>query len=256
MITGASSGIGAALVDRLARPGVALLLLGRNHARTARAARRARALGAEAEAAAVDLRNAAELASVLGAFDDRHPVSLVLANAGVSSGPAPDGAPETRAAQQQVVEVNLIGAINTLDPLIPRLRARGAGRIVLVSSLAALRPMPGMAAYAASKAGLRAYGAALRGALAPDGVGVTVVCPGFVTTPMSERHLGPRPLEMPPERAAARILAAAARGRAVASFPLGLVLALRADALLPTALSDLIWRRVAPRILPDPGPVS
>ncbi|GMG80805.1 hypothetical protein LNKW23_00170 [Paralimibaculum aggregatum] len=248
VITGASSGIGAALAGALAAPGRRLLLVARSEARLAAVAERVRAAGGAAECAAIDVRAADPLAGTLTGFDARAPVDLLIANAGISGGTAPDGRWESRADAARVVETNLIGAINTVSPLLPALRARGAGRVVLMSSLAALRPLPDMAAYGASKAGLRAYGTALRGALRPHGVGVTVICPGFVTSPMTARHRGARPFEMPADRAALRILTGVARGRAVVSFPRALAFLSWADRCLPAGLSDRLAAGFAARI--------
>ncbi len=251
VLTGASSGIGAALAAELARPGVSMLLVARRAGPLEAVAEAARAAGAEAETAAVDQRDTAALCRAIEAYDACRPVDLLIANAGISGGTAPDGTPESAASARAVVETNLLGAMATVAPLLGRMRARGRGRIALVSSLAALRPLPDMAAYGASKAGLRAYGIALRGALRPHGVRVTVVCPGFVTSPMSARHLGARPLEMPADRAARRILAGIARGRAFVSFPRALAALTWLDARLPPALSDRLIRGFAARIRPD-----
>ncbi len=253
-ITGASAGIGRALAEAVAAPGVSLLLVARREPALAGVAAGLRARGAWVETAALDVRDASALAERLLDFDARHPIDLVIANAGVSGGLAPDGRAEDAAAARRIVDVNLTGAINTVAPLLPGLRARGRGRVVLVSSLAARRPLPEMPAYAASKAGLRAYGIALRGALRPSGVGVTVACPGFVTTAMSARHLGPKPWEMPADRAACAILGAAARGRAVTSFPWPLALLGWIGAQLPPALADRAIRRFAARVRPEDGP--
>ena len=213
-----------------------------------------RARGGEAETAALDVTEPGPLAARLSEFDARHPVDLLLANAGVSAGIAPDGTWEGAEAARGTIAANLLGAVNTVEPLLPAMRARGGGRIALMSSLAALRPLPAMPSYAASKAGLRAYGIALRGALRADGVSVTVICPGFVTTPMSARHHGPRPMEMPASRAAVRILRSIDQRRAFVSIPRAMAALAWADRLLPPALSDRLVEGLAARIAPEPGP--
>lgn len=251
VLTGASGGLGAALALRLAGPGVALLLSGRDAERLSAAAAAARARGATVETAQVCVTDAAAMAAALGAFDAGGPVDLVIANAGVSSGLGPGRAPELPAAARRVVAVNLIGAMNTVEPLLPAMIARGRGRIALVSSMAALRPHPDLPAYSASKAGLRAWGTALRGWLAPQGVGVTVICPGFVTTPMSARHCGWKPFETPADRAAALIARGLARGRPLIAFPWPLALLSWLDMRLPPALSDWAARGFAAEVRPD-----
>lgn len=252
VLTGASSGIGAALAAALAGPGRRMLLVGRDAARLSAVAEAARGRGALAEAAAIPVTEGEALAARLRAFDAAHPVDLLIANAGVTSGRGPEGW-EPPGQSHWIVDVNLKGVFNTVEPLLPALVARGAGRIVLVASMAALRPQADEPSYSASKAAVRAWGLALRPWLRAHGVGVTVVNPGFVTSPMSARHLGPRPFEIGAERAAAIILRGLDRGRSEITFPRGLAALVALGRLLPPRLSDLAERRFAARILPDPG---
>jgi len=251
VLTGASGGIGAALAARLAAPGVTMLLTGRDAGRLAQAADAARARGATVETATLDVTDASATAATLRAFDAAGPVDLLIANAGVSSGTRADGARESAAAARRVVEVNLLGAMNTVHPLADAMAARGAGAIALVSSLAAVRPLPDLPAYSASKAGLRAWGDALRGALRPCGVRVCVICPGFVTSPMSARHRGFKPFEMSAGRAAAIIDRGLRRGSAHVSFPWPLALLSWLDARLPAGLSDACARGFRATIAPE-----
>src|SRR5439155_25876157 len=115
--------------------------------------------------------------------------------------------------------VNLIGAVHTIAPLVPLMCGRGRGRIVAISSVAAYRGMPYSPGYCASKAGLRAYAEALRPSLAPHGVGVTVVCPGFFASPVTDRWNGPTTFLASGERAARRNKRSIDRGRPRISFP-------------------------------------
>ena len=81
----------------------------------------------------------------------------------------------------RLVRTNLLGVVHTVEPLAPRMIARGAGQIAVMASTAAYRGLPYMPAYGASKAGVRIYGEALRALLAPHGVAVSVVTPSFST---------------------------------------------------------------------------
>lgn len=253
VLTGASGGIGSALAARLAGPGVSMLLIARDPTRLAETAAAVERRGGAAELACLDVTDAAAMAAKLARFDTAAPVDVVLANAGISSGTLPGGDPETAEAARRTVETNLIGAINTVAPLLAPFRARKAGRIALISSMAALRPLPAMPAYGASKAGLRAYGIALRGALRGTGVSVSVVCPGFVTSPMSARHRGARPFELPPDRAAERIVRGLERRQAFVTFPWQLAVLSWLDSRLPPALSDRLVAGFAAEIEPDGG---
>lgn len=252
-ITGASRGLGAALALRFAAPGVRLLLVARSADALATVAAACAARGAAVTTAALDVRDGAALAAALAGFEAARPVELAIANAGTSFGTAPDGTPEGTAEAVRQVEVNLIGAMHLVGPLLPGMRARGRGAIGLVASVAAFRGLPDCAGYCASKAGLLAWGEALRAGLHGTGVRVTVVCPGFFDSAMGERFLGPRPLRLTLEAAAERTHRALGAGRGRAIFPASLGLALRLLGLLPPVLADRAARLIRFRVRPEPG---
>ncbi len=187
------------------------------------------------------------MAAWLEAFDRAHPVELLIANAGTSAGPDPDSAGEPAATTLRQIEVNLVGAVNTIAPLVPALCARGRGRIVAIASVAAFRGLPYSPGYCASKAGLRAYAEALRPRLARHGVGVTVVSPGFFASPMTDRWDGPTPFLATGERAARRIKRGIDRGARPHRF--SLAAGARDAVLRPRAGDD---RRRDPARLPFP----
>lgn len=244
VLTGASSGIGAALAAEFAASGVSMLLIARRAEALEAVAAAARAKGAEAETAALDVRDAAAMRAALRAFDAAAPVDLVLANAGVARG----GLPEPEGQAEAVIGTNLLGAVNTVEPLLPAMIARRAGRIGLVSSVAALRPSADLVSYSAAKAGVRAYGQALRSGLRAQGVAVTVITPGFVASPMSARHHGPKPFEMSADRAARIIRRGLEARRGALVFPLPFALMILGGNLLGPRLSDWFERRYAARI--------
>src|SRR5437588_7058465 len=227
VITGASSGLGAALALLYAGPGVAMGLIGRNPERLAASAAACRAAGATVDSAAIDVADGPALAAWLENFDSAHPVELLIANAGTSAGPDPDTPGEPLAMTERQLATNLLGAVHTIAPMVPRLCARGRGRIVAIASVAAFRGLPYSPGYCASKAGLRAYGEALRPRLSPHGVGVTVVCPGFFASPMTDRWDGPTPFLASGERAARRIRRGIDRRRPSIDFPWPPVLVMR-----------------------------
>lgn len=251
VVTGAGRGIGAALARAYARPGATLLLIGRTATTLERTAAEARAKGAEVEIAALDVSDAKVLADALLAFDARRPVDLVIANAGVSGGLGPNRSAEPFETAQRQIRVNLEGAIATVTPLIDPMRGRRSGQIVLMSSLAALQPIGDTAAYSASKAGVLVWGRALADYLAPSGVGVSVVCPGFVTSDMSQRYLGPKPLEMSADAAAELIRGRVAKRREMIAFPWAMVALIRLSNLLPRKVSRFVLSRVPVTIEPD-----
>jgi short-subunit dehydrogenase len=198
-----------------------------------------------------DVRRRDELRAAILHFDAKHRVDCVIANAGVSVGTSPTGEIESEDETFALFETNLTGALATALPLIPLMRERRRGRIVFVSSIAALAPLPDAAAYSGSKAALLAYGLAMRERLRADGIKVNVVCPGFVTTPMADHYLGWKPFEMSPEDAARRIVRGLQRDRAIIAFPWPLVVAARFQQMLPESLrrlgSNAFRFRIAPR---------
>jgi short-subunit dehydrogenase len=232
IITGASSGIGAALAQALARPGTRLGLIGRNTERLGAVAAGATARGARVEQGLFDLRDRAALTGFVEGFAAAGPLDLMIANAGVLDGRAPDGAIETAEAARCLLETNLFGAIDTFHAALAPMRS-GGGHIVFVASLAGLSPLPDAPAYSASKAALISYGLAMRDALRLQNIRVSVVCPGYVTSQMTQHHLGPKPFEMPADAAAQRILAGIARNKALIGFPFPLYWAARLSIVAP-----------------------
>jgi short-subunit dehydrogenase len=178
VITGASSGLGASLTKSYAAKEVRVGLLGRDRRRLAETAHACEAKGAAANVAAIDVADAKVMARWLCEFDREHPIDLLTANAGTSAGPDPDCLPEGVDLVARQVGVNLLGAINTIEPLLSAFCSRRRGRIAVVASIAGDRGLPHSPGYCASKAGLRAYAEALRSRLEPYGVGVTIVCLG------------------------------------------------------------------------------
>jgi short-subunit dehydrogenase len=250
VVTGASSGLGAELAKAYAAPGVALGLLGRDPQRLAATAKRCETKGALVAMAVIDVADAAAMAGWLGDFDRDHPVELVVANAGTSGGPEPESPSEGVECAERQIRTNLCGAINTVEPLLAAMCRRGRGRVAVVASIAAYRGLPNSPGYCASKAGLRAYAEALRPRLAPRGVGVTSVCPGFFSSPMTDRFEGPHPFLLSLEAAARKVKRAIDHGRRRAAFPWPLVFGLRFCDLAPAIVGDAILRHYRFHIRP------
>jgi len=199
--------------------------------------------GASTRIAALDVRDAAAVAVQFTAWDDALPLELLIANAGVTGGTQPDGGLEPWASADQVLGVNLMGALNSVAPILPRMLARRAGRLVFVASVAAFRGLPDSPAYCASKAGLWSYGESLRARLRGEGVGVTVAAPGFFESDMSAQFRGAHPGKLGLEAMAERLVRAIEAGRGRAVIPAGLGFGLRLLDWLPAPAVDWAIRR-------------
>lgn len=242
MITGASSGLGAGLARAYAAPGRVLGLIGRNAARLEEVADTCRHSGAAVRTAVLDVADAAAVAAWLLAFDAAWPIDLLIANAGVSSGTRSDGSPEGMDAACATVRINLLGVLHCVEPLLPGMVRRGHGQVAVVASIAAYRGLPDSPAYCASKAGVLVYGEALRGALEPLGVRVSVIVPGFFASPMSARYAGRQLFQLSEARAVACVARGLRRSARRIVFPWQLALLLRLASLLPAWCGDRIMR--------------
>ena len=223
LITGASSGIGAALARHYARPQTRLALSGRDLRRLDDVASACRARGATVEPKAIDVTDRLAMRDWVLAADAERPLDLVVANAGIGASDGIGG--KSEALARAVFAVNLEGVLNTAYPAIERMAERGSGQLALMSSIAGYRGFPDAPAYSASKAAVKALAEAWRGALAARGVRVSAICPGFIETPMTARNRFRMPFLMSADRAATIIAAGLARDRARIAFPWPMVLA-------------------------------
>jgi short-subunit dehydrogenase len=239
LITGATSAIGGALADAYAQSGVMLYLHGRNQAKLAEVAGNCRAKGALVETQQLDVR---DFVALRGWLETLAPLDLVIINAGMNTHIGPAGEPEPWAAVEALLDVNLKAAMVIAQAVLPAMRARGCGQLALVSSLAAYFGLPVTPTYCATKAGLKAYGEALRGWLAPDGIRVNVIMPGYVKSPMCDDMPGPKPFLWPPERAARAIRRGLERDKARISFPFPLNWGTWWLAVLPASVATRIVR--------------
>lgn len=244
LITGGSSGLGAALAEAYAGPGKRLFLSGRNAERLEEVATRARALGAVCDTAVVDVRDAEATRAWVEACDEAAQLDLVIANAGISAGTAGLDGAEPEEQVRAVFATNVDGVLNTILPAIGRMEARGSGQIALVASLAGYRGIPGAPSYCASKAAVKVLGEGLRGNLHPKGIRVSVICPGYVRTPMTAVNDFPMPFLMDGDKAARIIRRGLERNRPRISFPWPMAASVWLLQALPPAWIDPLLRRL------------
>ena len=254
-ITGASSGLGAALARALATPGRILHLSGRDPARLAATAAACRAAGASTTETAFDVTDPAAAKAWV---DGMEGIDLMIANAGTSAGTG-----GTREAPDQVARifaVNLTGALNTILPALERMRLQPPGpdgirgHVAAIASIAAFIASPGAPAYSASKAALQRWTEATDATARQDGLRLHAVCPGFIRTPMTAPNQFPMPFLMEPEEAARLTLSGIARGKARVIFPRALYAAARLGGALPAAWLSRLPAKAAPPGPPPPPP--
>jgi short-subunit dehydrogenase len=231
LITGASSGIGAATARAVAGAGARPILAGRDRERLAAVAART-----GGRALAGDLADADDLASRAG------PVDVLVNNAGLGwAGPFARMPPRDL---ERLVEVNLTAPIRLTRLLLPGMIDAGRGHLVFVASIAGAMGVREEAVYSATKAGLLAFAEGLRHEL--RGVGVSVLLPGVVDTPFFERrgaaYTRRRPAPIPPERVARAIVTAIERERPEAYVPGWLRIPARLRGAAPGAVRALYRR--------------
>lgn len=202
LITGASSGLGAALALAYAWTDVNLLLWGRDRERLDLIASQCRAHGAIAQTTGLDLRDADALIAQLASCDAEAPIDLAIFCAGIGGSVPDDHLSEAPQAARAMADVNFTGPVIGASLLAGAMAARSRGQIVLVGSIAESFPLPMAPAYAGAKAGLAMFAESLGMRMAPHGVTVTLVSPGFIDTPMSRQVREPKPFLMSAARAA------------------------------------------------------
>ncbi|MBC8066691.1 MAG: SDR family NAD(P)-dependent oxidoreductase [Deltaproteobacteria bacterium] len=235
-VTGASSGIGAALARLLARQGLTVAIAARREHDLRVLATEIEASGGRALVVPVDVSDPAAITlAVQDADRELGGLDLVIANAGVAKQRSSAKIDWNDCAD--MLGVNVIGATATLVAAIPAMVARGRGHLVGVSSISAFRGLPKLAVYSASKAYLSAMLEAMRVDLAPKGITVTDVRPGYVRTAMNE-GADKLPMELTADAAAQEIFDAIAAGKAMHAFPFVVATAMRTMASLPIGLWD------------------
>lgn len=241
MITGASSGIGRGLAVELARRGAKLGLVARRVEVIDEVVREIEALGSKAVALPADVQSESSLRAAADKLRaDLGPIDVLIANAGI--GPTRDAAEINAEEVAGVINVNVIGASNSVAAVIPEMVARKSGQLVVISSLAAYRGLPRSAAYCASKAAVSAFFESLRLDLEPRGIAVTIIHPGFIKTPLTAGRDAQMPFLMELDDAVKKMARAIEKRRKRYSFPWQLATIVRAGLIMPIWMYDQISR--------------
>jgi short-subunit dehydrogenase len=232
IVTGASSGIGWELAKTLAAQQCAVGVVARRKDRLEALVQEIQSAGGKAVCAVADV---ADHTQTLGAIhslrDQLGPVDLLIANSGV-------GVPTTLTPMnidevEQMFKVNTLGVVYAIEAVLPEMLQRGKGHLCAISSLAAYLGIPGESGYCASKAAVNVYMEALRVLLRRRGIAVTIVCPGFIETPMTAVNTFKMPFLMKADRAARLIVNALSRKKKVYNFPWQTTLLMKSACWLP-----------------------
>lgn len=257
LVTGASSGIGAAVAEAYARRGSHLALLARRGERLEQVAARCRELGAaEARVLVADVRVREQVDRALAGLADWPRLDRAYLNAGSAgrSGPTPafwrccaatehGAAAFDAAAAAEPLRANYLGVVYCLEPVLARMRAQGSGAIAVTGSMSVDGLLVGSGPYSASKAAVRALLEGLRHDAARFGVQLTLIEPGFVTTEMLDGHRWV-PFERSAADAAARFVAGVEAGETVIRYPWQMSALARAGKLIPRPVRERFWAAV------------
>jgi NADP-dependent 3-hydroxy acid dehydrogenase YdfG len=239
-LTGASSGIGEGLAIALVKRGAILGLVARREDMLQDLARRCEAAGGKARVFAVDVTDADAIQDAAGKFREEFGhIDILIANAGIGGNNR-----ETRElkpdAVKKVIDINLLGAANSVYAVLPQMLERGSGHLVAISSLAGFRGLPKSAAYSASKAGMTAFFESVRLDVQNRGVDVTIIQPGFIKTPLTSGRENKMPFIMELDDAIPLFISAIEKKKKFAAFPWQLASIVRAGRVFPAWLYDRV----------------
>lgn len=243
LITGASSGLGAALARAYAGPNRTLILWGRDRARLEETAAACRTLSASVEYVNFDISDLERMATELEALDQRVPLDLAILNAGLGGTVPKHLKAEDPNRARDIALVDFASPVMAASVLAGRMAERGGGHIALIGSIAESFPLPMSPTYSGAKAGLALFAEALRIRMKRYGVQVSLVSPGFIDTPMSRSVDSPKPFLLNVDAAASAIRTRLARGsvRFVLPWPFSIVRA--TYRLIPRRISTMLLAR-------------
>lgn len=242
LLTGASSGIGRELSLELARRGGIIGLTARRLDLLEEIQREIESSGGRAIAIAVDVTDAAALRVAADRLRSEFGrIDVMIANAGI--GTASHAAKMQPAQVANVININLIGAVNSVAAVLPEMAERNEGQLVAISSLSAYRGLAKSGAYCSSKAGLSAFFESVRIDLRGTNVKVTIIHPGFIRTPLTAGREKKMPYLMEVDVAVKKIVSAIERQKTSYAFPWQLTSIVRLGMIMPNAMYDWIAAR-------------
>lgn len=243
LLTGASSGIGEGIALALAKRRAVLGLVARRRELLEDLAGRCEKVGGRARVFAADVTDAAAIAEAARSFREEFgKIDFLIANAGIGGNDDKTRSYDPESVKK-VIDINLLGAVNAVHAVVPGMIERRSGQLVAISSLAGFRGLPKSAAYSASKAGMTAFFESVRLDVADKGIGVTIIQPGFIKTPLTSGRANKMPFLMELDDAIPHFLKAIEKRKKFAAFPWQLATVVRAGKFIPAWLYDRIAGR-------------
>ncbi len=237
-LTGASSGIGEGLAIALAKKGAILGLLARREELLTELAAKCEVAGGKVRYFACDVVDSDAVHVAAAKFRDEFGhIDIMIANAGIS-GKSQETRDLVPSAVKEVIDTNLMGAVNAVHAVLPQMLERGSGHLVAVSSLAGFRGLPKSAAYSSSKAAMTAFFESVRLDVAQKGIDVTIIQPGFIRTPLTAGREKKMPFLMYLDDAIPHFISAIEKKKRFAAFPWQLATLVRIARFLPTWIYD------------------
>ena len=243
LLTGASSGIGEGLARAISERGGRVGLLARSEDKLELLQTEIESAGGLAIALPADVVDPAAVSDAAERLRTEFgSIDLLIANAGIGGNDK-----ETRTlrpeAVKKVIDINLIGAVNSVSAVLPEMIKRKSGQLVAISSLAGFRGLPKSAAYSASKAGMKAFFESVRLDVRGRGIDVTIIQPGFIKTPLTSGRSAKMPFIMELEDSIPHFLKAIEKRKRFAAFPWQLASVVRLATVFPAPIYDRIAGR-------------
>jgi len=243
LLTGASSGIGEGLAVALAKRGGVLGLVARRREMLEDLAERCEEVGGTARVLSADVTDAGAIAEAVKQFREEFgKIDILIANAGIGGNDEKTRNYDPESVKK-VIDINLLGAVNSVHAVVQDMIERGSGQLVAISSLAGFRGLPKSAAYSASKAGMTSFFESVRLDVADKGIAVTIIQPGFIRTPLTSARANKMPFLMELDDAIPHFIKAIEKRKRFAAFPWQLATIVRAGKFMPSWLYDRIAGR-------------
>jgi len=242
LITGASSGIGAALALEMCSRGLAVGLVARREPELIALSEQIEEQGGQAAWATADVTDPDGLKQAIRSIEATlGPTSILVANAGIS-GRSPTTKPNISRIQR-VMDVNYYGAIHATEAVLPHMLEQKSGHLVVVSSVAGFRGLPKSSAYSSSKAAISTYWEALRVECQPHGIAATTINPGYIKTPLTDKNNHPMPFIISAEKAAKIMASGILARKKVITFPWRMRWVMALMRVLPNWIFDRLWKQ-------------